>query len=192
MQVIFYLLAVVSIYMSIKKTKGSGKIISLILSFLWLWIGIVYHLLFFTAINKAASFFGGLFIAEGSLFLFAGYFKPKLSFRFRPDIYGITGAILILFALIIYPVIGYFAGHSYPSSPSFGVPCPTTIFTFGLFLWADRKCPLFILIIPLLWSVIGSFAAFSLGVLEDFGLLISGFVAVTLILIRNKKMQTHY
>ena len=187
MQIIFYLLAALIIYLAIKKPNKSGRIISLILSFLWFWMGIVYHLLFFTAINKAAYFFGALFIAEGLLLLFAGYFKQKFSFRFRTDIYGITGGILILFALIIYPVIGYFAGHAYPSSPGFGLPCPTTIFTFGLFLWVDRKCPLFILIIPLLWSVIGFFAAFSLGVREDIGLLISGLAAVILIFTRNKK-----
>jgi hypothetical protein len=56
-------------------------------------------------------------------------------------------------------------------------------------LWVDKKCPLFILIIPLLWSVIGFLAAFSMGVREDIGLLISGLAAVILIFTRNKKMQ---
>lgn len=188
MQVIFYLLGGFAIYLSIRRSKRSDKIISLLLSFLWLWMGVVYHLIFFTAINKAAYFFGALFALQGFLFLVAGYFKQKISFRPRPDIYGITGGVLILFALVIYPVIGYFAGHSYPSSPTFGLPCPTTIFTLGLLLWIDRKCPLFIFIIPFLWSVIGFFAAFSLRVQEDIGLLISGLAAVTLTLIKNKKM----
>jgi hypothetical protein len=88
--------------------------------------------------------------------------------------------------LLIYPVLGYFLGHVYPHSPTFGLPCPTTIFTFGLLLWADNKVPKYLLVIPLLWSLIGFLAAFQLGVLEDVMLLITGLVATTLIWYRDK------
>jgi hypothetical protein len=54
----------------------------------------------------------------------------------------------VVFALVLYPVIGYTFGHIYPSSPTFGLPCPTTIFTFGIFLWSDKRLPVAILVIP--------------------------------------------
>jgi hypothetical protein len=54
MQVIFYVFAATVIFLLFKKSAPAGKIINGILSFLWLWMGIVYHILFFTAINKAA------------------------------------------------------------------------------------------------------------------------------------------
>jgi Family of unknown function (DUF6064) len=64
------------------------------------------------------------------------------------------------------------------SSPTFGLPCPTTIFTLGMLLWLDKTPPLYLLIIPLLWSLIGTVAALKLGIREDVGLLVSGALTV--------------
>jgi hypothetical protein len=185
----FYLLSVGVIYLAIKPNPKSDKIISIILSFFWLWMGIVYHILFFSTINKVAYLFGTFFIAQGILFLIFGVFQNKLSFRFQKDKYGITGMVLILFALIIYPVLGYLLGHVYPASPSFGLPCPTTIFTFGMLLLTIKKCPLPILIIPFIWSLIGFMAALQFGILEDIALVVVGLVAVSLLIFRNKNLQ---
>ena len=60
MQFVLYLVAGTAIYLAIKTTSSSDKIISLILAFLWLWMGLVYHLLFFSSINKMAYFFGAV------------------------------------------------------------------------------------------------------------------------------------
>lgn len=189
MQVVFYLISAIAIYLAIKPTPSSDKIISVILAFFWLWMGIVYHIIFFTAINKAAYLFGGLFIIQGILFLILGVFQDKFSFSFKKDKYGIAGISLILFVLIIYPAIGYFFGHIYPSSPTFGLPCPTTIFTFGLLLMNVKKCPLIILIIPFVWSVIGFMAVLQFGILEDTGLLVASLITVSLLIYRNKLLS---
>ncbi len=189
MQIILYLISAVAIYVVIKRNSKSDKIISIILSFLWLWMGIVYHIIFFAAINKAAYLFGGVFVIQGILFLIYGIFQNKISFSFQKDKYGITGIALIIFALIIYPVLGYCFGHIYPSSPTFGLPCPTTIFTFGLLLLNTKKCPVVILIIPFVWSVIGFMAAFQFGILEDTGLLVASLVTVSLLIYRNRKLK---
>jgi len=186
MQFILYLISAVAIYLVIKSNLKSDKIISIILSLLWLWMGIVYHIIFFTTINKAAYLFGGLFIIQGILFLLFGVFQNKLSFNFKKDKYGITGISLIVFALILYPILGYFFGHIYPSSPTFGLPCPTTIFTFGLVLMNIKKCPITILIIPFVWSVIGFMAAFQFGILEDTGLIVASLITACLLIYRNK------
>ena len=173
-QVILYLLSVTVIYLTIKRTAKSDKIISGILAFLWLWMGVVYHLVFFTTINKAAYLFGAIFILQGILFLTLGIIKAKLSFK------------LILFALIIYPFLGHFLGHAYPASPTFGLPCPTTIFTFGLLLLTDKNCPVAIIIIPFVWSIVGFTAAFNFGVWEDTGLLIAGLITLFMLLIKKR------
>lgn len=187
MQVVFYLVAALAIFFSLKKNSWSDRFIAALLSFLWLWMGVVYHLIYFTAINKAAYAFGTLYLGQATIFLFFGVYRRTLSFKFGRDIYGITGGLLILYALAIYPVIGYLLGHAYPESPTFGLPCPTTIFTFGLLLWTDRKFPRGILVIPFLWSIVGFMAAFSLGIREDIGLMVSGVVATGLLLMRNRK-----
>ncbi len=190
MQIVLYLLSGIAVYLVFKPNPKSDKIINLILSFLWFWMAIVYHIIFFTAINKAAYIFGGLFIIQGMLFLIFGAFQNKVSFHFKNDKYAITGITLILFATIVYPVLGYFFGHIYPSSPTFGLPCPTTIFTFGFLLLNTNKCPITILIIPFIWSVIGFLAAFQFGILEDTGLIVASLLSVFLLMYRNRILAT--
>ncbi len=186
-QIFLYLTSLIVIFLIIKPSSISNKIISGFLAFLWLWMGIVYHLIFFTKINSAAYVFGPAFILQSVLFIAYGVFKTKLSFSFHSGIYGVTGFLLIFFALIIYPILGLFLGHVYPSSPTFGLPCPTTIFTFGVLLLSNKAFPVVILIIPLLWSMIGFTAAFNFGIWEDTGLLISGILSLILTLIKNRK-----
>ncbi len=187
MQVILVLIALLALFLSLRKFTHSDKIISSFLGFFWLWIGIVYHIIYFTAINKAAYLFGVIYIIQGLIFIFWGGMKSRLSFKFQPNSYGIIGGIFILYALVIYPTLGYFLGHVYPKNPTFGLPCPTTIFTFGLLLWTDKIVPKYVLVIPLIWSVIGFGAALSLGVIEDYGLLIAGLLGFILIFIRDRK-----
>jgi len=188
LHVLFYFFAIVAVYVLLKQRSTTNRIINLILSFFWLWMGIIYHILFFTSINKAAYIFGALFIVQGILFLIYGLKKNKLSFHFHPDRYGLTGIGLIIFSMVIYPILSFFNGHVYPSSPTFGLPCPTTIFTFGILLQSTKRCPPVVLIIPFLWSIIGFTAAFNFGVSEDVGLLVAGVLSFTLLLIRNKKI----
>lgn len=186
MQTAFYLLALTVILLSIKRIVRADKIINVILSFFWLWMGIVYHLRYFAQVNKAAYLFGGFFILQGLLFFYQGVLKNKWSYKFRFDKFGWVGALLITFALLIYPFLGYTFGHIYPASPTFGLPCPTTIFTFGILMWVDKRTSLSILIIPFIWSIISFFAALQLGIREDTGLPIAGVLGITMIALKNR------
>ena len=187
-QIVAYLLGGLAIYLAFRKTAGSNRVISLILSSFWLWMGAVYHLIFFSSINTAAYGFGVLFIIQGLLFFEVGVWKDWLKFRLEWSPFGITGGILIIYAMLIYPIIGAKLGHGYPYAPMFGVaPCPATIFTFGILLWTTNKISWWILVIPVLWSVIGFTAAINLGILEDTGLLVAGILGILLLLDRREK-----
>ena len=186
LQILLNMLGLAAIVLAVRKTKVSNRLIIAILAFLWMWIGIAYHLAVFAAINPGAYAFAALNIIQGIIFLTIGLSKDKLSFNFRSNIYGIIGAILIVYAMVLYPLLGYALGHVYPKAPTFGLPCPTTIFTFGLLLWTDKKVPKSVLIIPLLWSLIGFSAALKLGIFEDTGLLVAGVAGVVLILVRDR------
>lgn len=188
LQLVAYLLGLVAVIGSFWKSPASDKMINAILGLFWLWTGVVYHILFFSEINKAAFVFGTLFIIQGLLFLGIGLFTDKIRYHFNANIFGVSGIILVAYAMVIYPVIGSLLGHSYPYSPMFGVtPCPAVIFTFGLLLWSTRRIAWWILLIPGLWSVIGFTAAFQLGMVEDTGLLVSGILGVGLLAYRNVK-----
>ena len=184
-QIIFYFLGLCAIVLIFGKNRLSDRIINSILAFLWLWIGIVYHIAFFTTINKAAYLFGILFIIQGVIFLVMGVFRESIRYQYKKDIYSLTGCVFLCYALILYPVLGYFLGHVYPYSPTFGLPCPTVIFTFGILLFAGKRIPYFVLFIPAFWSFLGFFAAISFGILEDIGLLAAGLIGIAMIIAKN-------
>ena len=177
-QVILLGIAIVIPTLVILRYKWSDTIAGIILTALWLWMGIVYHLLYFVNINPAAKIFGVFFIAQGLIFCYTMVLNRKIHLVFQPGLRTGIGSFFILFALLIYPLLGAMFGHVYPDSPTFGLPCPTTIFTFGVLLWSEKRIPIYIILIPLLWSVIGFTASFTMGIWEDTGLLVSGLIFI--------------
>ena len=184
-QLFLYAMAILAIFLAFQRRGGFSKTISLILGLFWIWMGLVYHFRFFSSINTLALVFAAFFVLQGILFFIAGVLKQQLRFGFIPNLYGIVGSVLLLYALILYPALGYWLGHRYPSAPTFGLPCPTTIFTFGMTLWTTRKVPVYLLPIPFAWSLLGMSAAISLGMIEDYGLLIAGLLSSSLIILRD-------
>ena len=95
----------------------------------------------------------------------------------------------MLYTLVIYPFIGEMFGHSYPRNPVFGVtPCPATIFTFGLLLWASQPVPWYVVFIPLAWSLIGVSAAINRHVPQDYGLGLAGILGTAPLFMRKRNL----
>lgn len=188
LHVLGYILGLVAVWLALWPGRRSDRAIAAILAAFWLWIGAVYHVTFFRAINPAATAFGALFILQGLVWLLAGVVRPRLMFRAGAGGLAVVGGLLILYATVVYPILGTLLGHGYPRSPSFGVaPCPTTIFTFGLLLWTRPLVPKYVLVAPLAWTAIASTAAFSLGMVEDLGLLVAALLATGLLLWRDRR-----
>jgi hypothetical protein len=186
LQIVAYALGLVAVALALRPVGPSDRIIGAILACFWLWMGAVYHLAYFSAINAAAIILSALFIAQAVLWLFVGVVRPRLAFRASFGAPSMLGGLLILYSMVAYPIIGTLLGHGYPQSPSFGMaPCPTTIFTFGLLLWTRARPPTYVLAIPLIWSVIEFGAALSLGIREDIALPIAGVLGTTLLLWRD-------
>jgi hypothetical protein len=190
-QIVAYTVGIIALMLALRENGLFSRIISAILALFWVWMGVVYHIVYFSRINPAALIFGFLYVLQGVIFLGSGTFRGKLSFGFRYKPLPITGACFILYAMVVYPLLGIRFGHSYPRAPLFGVaPCPTTIFTFGLLLWATRSVPAYLLIIPLLWSILGVSAAVNLRVPQDYGLVVAGVLGTALILIQNRQAKS--
>jgi hypothetical protein len=172
--------------LALRGRRRESRLAALLLAFLWLWMGVVYHLGYFRAINPAAVYFGVAFIAQAVLFAWLGAWRGGLAFEGRADGAGILGGVLLAYALVGYPLLGLALGHRYPAAPTFGLPCPTTIFTFGLLLWARPPVPRALLVIPALWSVLGVSAAAQLGMREDLGLIVAALLATPVVLARGR------
>lgn len=177
------LAALVAVVLALHPGAGSDRGIGFILGGLWLWMGGVYHLGFFRAVNPAATLFGVLFVLEGVLLLAIIAGRGRLHFGWTRTTPGIVGAVLVVYALVVYPILAHALGHRYPAAPTFGLPCPTTILTLGLLLWAEPPGHWGLLVIPLAWSVLGASAAVQLGMWEDLGLVAAGALSFALLLL---------
>jgi hypothetical protein len=184
-QVVLELAAIAAVVLALGGQAGATRAIGVILGALWLWMGLVYHLVFFQAINPAARLFGGVFVAEGVLLLVLLGWRRQARFSWISGPSGAVGAGLIAYALLLYPLLGYALGHRYPAAPTLGLPCPTTILTLGILAWA-RPRPWALLAIPILWSAVGASAAVQLGMREDLGLVAAGALVLALPLMTPK------
>jgi hypothetical protein len=148
-----------------------------LLSALWLWTGIVYFKLFFATITPAGQVFGSFFIAEAVVLLLCAWeMGPQLEPPSRASC--AVSAFILVYALLLYPIAGIAAGQQYPALPTFGAPCPLTIFTFGVLAIFPSSISRVAIAVPVLWVLISSYAAFGFSVYEDFGLLAAAIAAI--------------
>jgi hypothetical protein len=188
-QVALVVTALGAVYLAVRADAKLATIPPLLLAALWVWSGTIYHLAFFRRINPAAALFGGLFILQAALMVVATS-RDRLVLRFEPSKRGWTGALLILYAIVLYPLAGVLLGHRYPSAPTFGAPCPLTIFTLGMLMWSAPKRGWYVFGIPLMWSAIGMSAALTLGVWEDLGLGVAGIVTLAFLFVGRSRAMS--
>jgi hypothetical protein len=155
----------------VRGSKPPDRALSALLAVHWGWSAIAYHALFFSAVNPAAWLFAGLFLAEAAIVARLGVFGTRLQFSTGRSIRHLLGHALVLYALA-YPFVVLTDGPAFPEAPTFGVPCPTTIFTIGILLTAESQFWK-VIVIPVLWGGIGGSAAFLLGIRTDLVLLVA-------------------
>ena len=193
MQVFAYLAGLVALYSASKQTRFSNNIAAGILSFFWMWTGLVFCIFFWAPTYPIAYAFGVLFIAQGLVFLLSAI-KPRISFGAQRNQFTVVGAIFVAYAMVVYPLLGSFLGHVYPRSLPFGlVPCPTSVFTIGLLMMTDKKVPRHVLVIPAIWSICAVVPVVS-GIYEDAGLILAGVICIPMLLRRDNKkpdIQSH-
>jgi hypothetical protein len=175
-QLVLLAAAIAAIGLALSGRRSVRRWVAGFLAFLWGWTGGAYHLAHFAAINPAASAFGAFFILQGLLFLWWGVIRGRLDFERSGGTRDLAAGAMLVYALMVYPLLGAAAGHAFLASPTFGAPCPAVIYTFGLLL-LTRSVPPWLLVIPGLWAIVGSSAVFAFGVYQDLGLMISAGIA---------------
>lgn len=181
-QVALGVLALLAVAGGIGAWRQADVLVSGVLTFLWAWLGFAYHFAFFSAINPLAWIFGGISLAGGAMFAWHGVFGRRLHFRVHSGVRAASGSVMILFALFGYPLWAHLAGHRYPAFPTFGLPCPTTLFTVGMLTLLEAPYPRSVCVVPLLWCLVGAQAAFLLSVPQDLGLLVAAALCIVLLM----------
>ncbi|SFN80150.1 DUF6064 family protein [Salegentibacter flavus] len=186
-QLIILLLGILSVIILHSNINSKNKLIGGFLGVLWIWIGIAYHFTFFTEINKAAYVFGGFFVLQGLIFLIETFSRKKLEFEFNGKITDYIAYFFIVFAIVIYPVLIYFLENSLEKIITLGLPCPSTILTFGFLMLTKPKLSKYIVTIPVLWTIVGTSAAFNFGVYPDYIMALSALTAFIYLVTRKKE-----
>lgn len=181
-QVVLVLLAVLAIAFVAVRRPWSSAAVSAILALFWCWLGVAYHFAFFASINPLAHGFAALSVVGGLMFAWHGVVRRRLEFAFARNLRSAIAVALMAFALVVYPVWATMAGHPYPELPTFGLPCPTTLFTIGVLALASGAGIRAVLVVPFLWSLVGGQAAFLLDVRPDLALFAASVVAAVLLL----------
>lgn len=172
-------------------SRITDRLVTGLLAVTWLFIGVVFQGIWVRELDPALSVvYAVVFVAQAALFVIVGYTGDRLSYRFERTPAGVLGIALIAYALVVYPLLGAALGHPYPEAPLFGAaPCPTTIFTFGLFLLARPPFPGVLLAVPFFWAAVATPAAVGRGVFEDVGLLLAGLIALWVITTRDRAVR---
>lgn len=178
--IIAYPLALTMVAFALRGGRSNAAIVAASSALLWGFVGVAYHGLFFSRINLAAPLFAAAFVLQAVLFCAAAASGHGIEFNERSRVRSAVGLGLILYAMIIYPLIGLIGGERYPAMPLFGVaPCPLLIFTFGLFVLASRV-RWWLWIVPLLWTIVGTGGFYLLSVPQDAALPFSALAAILL------------
>jgi len=188
LQIIAYVLIILVLFISLKPTKYSVKIVLVVLSFFWLFTGIVFCIIYWAPSHLFGLIFGISCTVQGLLFL-CSVIRSDITIGSPDKIYTLIGILFVLYAIVGYQIFGYYLGHIYPKFFAVGlVPCPTTIFTLGIFLIINKSIPIKYFVIPLVISLGGFLAAYN-GIYEDIGLIIVGISGTILIMQRNAQVK---
>ncbi len=182
-------LALALLTVIVRGGPSSARLVYGGLALLWAWCGAVYHLGYFAHLTPMAYGFGALFLVQAALFGRAALRADGEVMALGLDGRGLLGTTLVAYALFLYPLIGSALGQVYPATPSFGLPCPLTIFTFGVLTLAVGRVPVHLLGIPCAWALLGLSAALNFGVLEDLGLPVAALCGAAGVLAHNGRVR---
>jgi hypothetical protein len=171
-----------------RQSERRSPFLSYFLGALWVWNAVAYHAYLFTVINPAAWFFATLFAVQGLLFVWAGA-RLDMNYLSTMRLSRSVGLPLILYSLA-YPFLTMALGHSYPATPTFGLPCPTVVLTVGLLMTMRERVPFAVALIPIVWAFIGGSAAMLLRVQTDYALFAAGLLLLATVVTQRIRARS--
>jgi len=163
-----------------------NRAVGIVLAIFWLWTGVCFFYLEMSAINFAAPAIGLVFAFEGLLLLAWAVFG-RANTAPNPTGAGTRSVgILLIAAGLLWPVVESLAGVPIDSIRSLGTtPLPTVLVTLGLLMLVPPRTPLWLVAIPILWTLAGGTAAYGLGLWRDLMMPAAGLAAFVAIILHR-------
>ncbi len=112
-QILAYLLGLLMVALIMLPSRGRSRVIAIGLATMWLWTAVAYHGMHFSSISAGAWGFAALFVMQGLLFIEAGVVRARLTFGWPKGWTGALGWALVVYASIVYPLLGQLLGDGY-------------------------------------------------------------------------------
>jgi hypothetical protein len=165
--------------------ERAGRAAAALLALCWLWVAWAFHEQRYASINLAAGYFAWAFVAQALLLLWFGWVRSRLTPASTPRLQVRAGLGLLLFAVLIFPLVGPLQGRSWTQAEVFGMaPDPTALATLGVLLLAGARPTWALYPIPVAWCLISGatlwtmdapgFAVAPLAALLTVGLAVGG------------------
>lgn len=151
-----------------------------LLAMLWAWTGLIYCCGFLSHLTPLGYVFGAVFAMQSAFLLHLGVVHHEVRFWTHTGPRHLAGILLIFYSLVAYPAMAALLGHAHPTSPSFGVPTPVTIFTLGMLLLTRAPYARLLFAVPLFWTAVGTWLAFELHLREDICLMVAAALVLTM------------
>lgn len=174
------LVAFIAVCLALYPGEQRDRVACALMAVLWAWAGLIYNGGFLTKLTPLGYFFGALCCVQAVFLLSLGVVRREVHFWINTGPRHLAGILLIFYALVAYPAMAALLDHAHPTSPSFGVPTPVTIFTLGMLLLTRAPYARILFVVPLMWVVIGSWIALQLHLREDLALVVAGALVLTM------------
>ena len=163
------------------------QIITGFLAFGWAWTGFVFLMNHLVSLNWAGTYLGTVFVVQARLLLWSGTIQDRLNFRGDKSAASWLGLVLIVIALVIYPLIPIWVGANWTIVQIAGLaPTPTVILTIGILLSCTDQLPINLFGSPVVWSSVDGATAWTLGIWWDLFLPVAGLTTVFFSIIRPR------
>jgi hypothetical protein len=160
-----------------------GRVLGAAIAAGWAWVGAGFFLGPMAALDFSAPIYGGVFLAQAAVLLWAGPVCGQLGLKLDRRPRALAGAALLAVAVIVLPLTdGLVRAEWFGLRPVFAAPGTTALATLALLLTVRRTPPLVPALLPFLWCMAAAAIGWTLAIPADIALLPLALAALALLI----------
>ena len=138
----------------LKPTWG-GRVIAILLAASWAWAGWAFLHLRFAPIHWVANWYAVAFFLQALLLFIYGLSRHGMEFEMGITVRAGIGMFILLGALLALPLTAHLTGREWLQAELFAMtPDATALATLGLTLLSKGRFAVWLVVIPVAWSIV--------------------------------------
>lgn len=142
-------------YVLWRRPAWGGRLTAFILVTSWLWVAWAYLYERFSQLHVVADWYALAFVLQAVLLSWYGLIKNRFDSTACCRTRQITSAILLLVAMLVYPLLAVLNSRPWMQFEMFGLaPDPTVLATLAIVLF--HRGPMLLYVVPLAWLLVST------------------------------------